>query len=797
MSCPRQAPQELPEDCQGLWREHKSLQALEIELALQSAACGLVYYRAGPDDVVSDDDGDCSRSGDGEAERGAGDVSALDTGARRDTGASGASAHASACAAAGEREAVVVAGHDFGTAQPQLGTLPSEDDSASMCGHESGGDVTGEAGDPGPDMLVAARQVASASARSGAARARRPGSAGRHLRAPGASQPGSAAATPLHSARSGESAGSASSSVGAARDRHDLLAMQDTMGHLVENLMARAVPGAIYSPSGFSTPADTARSVGGSLAGSEDMRHLCGQATGVVDDVVTGVLGACTDRTARSDGSSVATLQAREELVRVEADQSQLVDEVLDGVVDRCQTERTVDTDASGGTARSDASSVATDQAREELANIGGNVSAMLDGVMSGVVQDFPSARSPLHTERGPASARSRTGRGPSRTPRSPHAPGSARSRALVPSARSVRKGTCTPSEVGSDGDRDSAHTGTSEAEALADVTQQSQASLWNSAALRDAGDFATGGVPNRQSPSEQVNVLQEGLIQQHTQPRQHHDTQEGGGGAKPAVDEDADFNVFERHGQHFAAVGSDEALLKRERRLLRGYPLHVCKYKVTFVAAQSRPSTATDAAAPEVSDQVGEGQELTQEWDPVSAAAAAAAGVGRDRIPGSASWKQVKSAIQVSAAFAANWQPPPNRVSPESLADFAQTVRRDLRAILDQVCSEWGQAEPMQTIVHRERSRTLQKLAAQSPQVARLRAGMGPEKTRRMVERAARRQHSAVTRPTFQDMVSWRCHQKLWRRRSKHLLRDGGRTFRQLLSEVCLRQHTSTCLPQ
>ena len=794
MSCPHQAPQELPEDCQGLWREHKSLQALEIELALQSAACGLVYYRAGPDGVVSDDDGDCSRSGDGEAERGAGDVSALDTGARRDTGASGASAHASVRAAAGEGEAVVVAGRDFGTAQPELGTLPSEDHPASMCGHGSGGDVTGEAGDAGSDMLVTARQVASVSARSGAARARRPGSAGRHMRAPGASQPGSAAATPLHSARSGESAESASSSVGAARDRHDLLAMQDTMGHLVENLMARAVPGAIYSPSGFSTPADSARSAGGSLAGSEDMRHLCGQATGVVDDVVTGVLGACTDRTARSDGSSVATLQAREELARVEADQGQLVDEVLDDVVDRCQTERTLDADASGGTARSDASSVATDQAREELANIGGNVSALLDGVMSGVVQGFPSARSPLHTERGPASARSRTGRGPSRTPRSPHVPGSARSRALVPSARSVRTGTCTPSEVGSDGDRDSAHTGTSVAEALADVTQQSQAGLLNSAALRDAGDLATGGVPNRQSPSEHVNVLQEGLIEQHTQPRQHHDTQEGGGGAKPAVDEGADLNVSDRHRQHDAAVGSDEALLKRERRLLRRYSLHVCKYKVTFVAAQSRPSTATDAAAPDVSDQDGEGQELTQEWDPVSAAAAAAAaGVGRDRIPGSAAWKKVKSAIQVSAAFAANWQPPPNRVSPESLADFAQTVRRDLRAILDQVCSEWGQAEPMQTIVHRERSRTLQKLAAQSPQVARLRAGMGPEKTRRMVERAARRQHSAVTRPTFQDMVSWRCHQKLWRRRSKHLLRDGGRTFRQLLSEVRrgLRQHT------
>jgi flagellar biosynthesis GTPase FlhF len=53
-----------------------------------------------------------------------------------------------------------------------------------------------------------------------------------------------------------------------------------------------------------------------------------------------------------------------------------------------------------------------------------------------------------------------------------------------------------------------------------------------------------------------------------------------------------------------------------------------------------------------------------------------------------------------------------------------------------------------------------------------------------RMLDRSAAQRQKGKTRPTFNEAVSWQCHQKLWRRHSKAFFAN-GRLWKQLLSRV------------
>ena len=852
-----EARTDVPEGFQAWWRRRMSLQLLEIQVAMHKAACALVYYRSKAGREEADDDAGGSSSNEEEefaplagsplkqrphtiAGEGGGvgqgegaasllpqrpHTSAVDDGAgpAKVTGdadargggtlarevvsrsLSGLAAVAEDGGNEGEEDAcdapshaveggnfghgrgegwcsgIMLAGRNFGSAE--------SDGSGGDHQQGSGGDVSRRPTSGLQDAVSSRLGSASTSNSIGSAQARqelreldaemqqmvhgvmagvagefpashpssarscssslggasrRPSSANRPMRVRASRTP-SASRTPLGSARSQPgsarsqvSARSSASSVGTQQAREELERLDADVGQLVDSVMSRALP-----TSGASTPAYTGRSGRSSVAGSEDMRRIGAVTGGMVDDVLAGVVGACSSR---SVGSSVATDDARHELLRVADDVDGLLDDVMSQVLGAC-TNRT---------SFSTSSSVGTVQAREELGQIGSNVSNLLDGVLSGVTDSFPSARTP-------ASARSQPSVAASAQP-SP-------SSAVCVGVNSEEKPSRPGSSVGAGGDARSGG-------ALDAVAQQSvdvgTDGLWQDS---DSAYDAEGDRIGREQM--QAEGLRGDSSSSVLTPRGDalaaEGREQGGFSRGPSA-----------HVKEVVVVQeTDEALLKRERRRLRRSE-NVCvrHYAVNFVAAQTRPNTA------------GLGEEtVMEEWDEMAAAAAAdeATGKGRSKILGGASWNKLKSAINVSAAFSSSWEKPPDRVSPESLSEFAETVSKDIEEVLDQVCREWGQAEPMQDIIHKERAVITRQLATQSPPVARLRTGMGPEKTKRMLERAAKQHSKNATRPSFNEIVSWQCHQKLWRRRSKTLVGDGGRPYRQLLSKV--REGSQTIL--
>ena len=84
-------------------------------------------------------------------------------------------------------------------------------------------------------------------------------------------------------------------------------------------------------------------------------------------------------------------------------------------------------------------------------------------------------------------------------------------------------------------------------------------------------------------------------------------------------------------------------------------------------------------------------------------------------------------------------------------------------------------------------------QLAAQSPQGARVRPGMTAAEAQRMLDRSAAQRQKGLTRPTFNEAVSWQCHQKLWRKHSKTFFAN-TRLWKQLLSRVLRGQKYKHC---
>jgi hypothetical protein len=114
--------------------------------------------------------------------------------------------------------------------------------------------------------------------------------------------------------------------------------------------------------------------------GASDVEQLGGR---VMSRTVHSSAASSPAHTRRSVGSStcsVGTVQAREELACVGADMGDFVGDVMSGVLGAC-------TNRSGST-------VSSGQALEELVQLDGNVADLQDDVVSGVVDSFPSTRS-------------------------------------------------------------------------------------------------------------------------------------------------------------------------------------------------------------------------------------------------------------------------------------------------------------------------------------------------------------------------------------------------------------------
>lgn len=527
------------------------------------------------------------------------------------------------------------------------------------------------------------------------------------------------------------------SSVGTQQAREELHRLDSHVGHLVDTVMNRAV-----HPSQASSPALTRRSVGssvgsvGTVQARGEMARLGGDIENMLDDVMDSVMSACTYRS----GSTVASGQAREELAQIHGRASYKVDEVVGDVV------RSFPTARSGASARSAAShpsrpgsasrrgapspsSVGTVEGREVLARINGDMEHKIDDILGGVFEIFPDSSrgstapcTPLGLEMASPGANSLDG-GEGEAPGIPWLPGARQS--------SASESLEVPRVKG----------------------------------VRDDSNFLVPQITDAQTEqrtSPATSSLAAGTLS--LMPQRVLSGSKASSDVKPLV------------AQPEKPVETDEQMFRRERRRLRRSDrVYVRHYEATFVEAQTRPSSAAQE------------EEVTREWDEDAAAAAATAaeGLNKFKLTGQASWKKLKVAVQSAGAFSDSWIGPMQRMSPESLTEFADAVRKDLEDVLDQVCQDGGHAEPLQDIVHKERAREARQLAAQSPQGVRVRPGMGAEKTRQMLEKAAKEQTNGLTRPTFSEMVSWRCHQKLWRKRSKELVGNGGRPAKQLLSKV------------
>ena len=612
-------------------------------------------------------------------------------------------------------------------------------------------DVVGEFPDSRPSTWRSDRSVS----RPGSAGSR-PNSAGRPFRLRNVTRPPSSTASRsalrlnaaqnaayLDSARSMQSAPGTPGSVGTQQARDELQQLDSDVEKLVSRAMSRA-RGSPVPSSTASSPAQTRRSFGSgtgsvdTVQAREELARVGADVGDIVGDVMSGVLGACTNRS----GSTVATEQAREELLQLDGNVANLLDDVVTGVVDSFPSSRSAGasghsrpTSANRHSSRSNTSSVGTVEGREVLARLGGDAADLVDQVLTGVADEFP------HSSRG------------SSAPETPH------------SHRTLPPGHQAQSRLELD-------TGATDDQAHDLHRHASQASSHRSS--RDevgdgVGEQAVTSDPGSRQDAKSSEGQRDGDSVTTTTPQR--------AASGDAVSRQAKLEVVEPEE-------TDAEMLRRERRRLRRSDrVYLRHYEATFVAAQTRPSTAVAA----------QGDVTTGDWDASSAAAAAAdaKGEGRRKLTGQASWKKLKSAVDVSSAFSASWEAPPKRVSPESLAEFASVVRNDLEEVLGQVCNEWGQAEPLQSLIRKECEKDAQQLGAQSPHATRIPAGMSAAKTKRMLEKAAKSQHKSFTRPNFNEMVSWQCHQKLWRSRSKGLVGSGGRSMRQLLSKVREGQQT------
>ena len=531
-------------------------------------------------------------------------------------------------------------------------------------------------------------------------------------------------AASLDSARSLQSAPETPSSVGSQQARDELRQLDLDVEQLVGRVMSRTV-----HSSAASSPAHTRRSVGsstgsvGTVQARDELARVGADMGDFVGDVLSGVLGACTNRS----GSTVASGQAREELLQLDENVADLLDDVVYGVVDSFPSAPSGagrPASALVHSTRSNTSSVGAVEGKRVLAKLGVDAGDLVDQVLLGVSDGYPDSSRRSSAPQTPLSQR-------------PLSPGhEAQSRpesdagATGDEAEELRRHAPLASSHQSPRDNLSGH-GVGEQAADQGSKQGLQALVGDSVATTTPQRAASGSV-----------------VQLHAQ-------------LKVVVPEE-----------------TDAEMLKRERRRLRRSDrVYLRHFEATFVAAQTRPSAEVAA----------QGDERTEDWDASDAAAAAAdsRGEGRRRLTGQASWKKLKSAVEITSVFSANREAPAERVSPESLAEFAAIVRKDLEEVLDQVCNEWGQTEPLQNLIHKECEKEARQMAAQSPHATRVRAGMGPAKTRRMLERAAKSHKSHPTVPTFNELVSWQCHQKLWRRRSKELVGNGGRSMKQLLSKV------------
>jgi hypothetical protein len=590
------------------------------------------------------------------------------------------------------------------------------------------------------------RSGASAS-RPGSASSSRPNSAGRPIRLLNVNHPPSSTTRPLSStaarsplrlsaaqnaacldsARSLHSAPGTPSSVGTQQARDELRQLDSDVEQLVGLVMSRTV-----HSSAASSPAHTRRSVGsstgsvGTVQARDELARMGADMGDFVGDVMSGVLGACTNRS----GSTVASGKAREELLQLDENVADLLDDVVSGVVDSFPSARSGagrhsrPASSIGHSTRSNTGSVGTVEGIRVPARLGGDAGDTVDQVSLGVTDEFlDSSRrsSDLQTQH---------------------------------SQRPLSPGHEAQSRPESD------------AGATGDVAEE----------LRRHASLASSHQPSGN------NLLGHGVGEQAADQGSKKGLQplEGDSVATTNPQRAASGSVVSLMADHKVVVSeeTDAEMLKRERRRLRRSDrVYLRHFEATFVAAQTRPSAEVAA----------QGDERTEEWDAIHAAAAAAdnKGEGRRSLTGQASWKKLKSAVEITSVFSANREAPADRVSPESLAEFAATVRKDLEEVLDQVCNEWGQTEPLQSLIHKECENEARQMAAQSPHATRVRAGMGPAKTRRMLERAAKSHKSHPTIPTFNEMVSWKCHQKLWRKRSKELVGSGGRSMKQLLSKV------------
>ena len=120
-------------------------------------------------------------------------------------------------------------------------------------------------------------------------------------------------------------------------------------------------------------------SVGGGNDDASDVEQLVGR---VISRTVHSSAASSPAHTRGSVGSStgsMGTVQAREELASVVADKGDFVGDVMSGVLGAC-------TNRSGST-------VACGRALEELVQLDGSVADLQDDVVSGVVESFPSTR--------------------------------------------------------------------------------------------------------------------------------------------------------------------------------------------------------------------------------------------------------------------------------------------------------------------------------------------------------------------------------------------------------------------
>jgi len=591
------------------------------------------------------------------------------------------------------------------------------------------------------------------------------------------------------SARSGMSAPGTTSSVGTVQARDELLLLQHDTGDLVDCVLDRAVD----PQSGSSTPACTERSAGssvgslGTLQGRQELAQLGGDAEYMVGDVLNALVGACSNR---SVGSSVATQDAREDLLNIDGNVGSMLDHVVSVVVGSFPSARS---GASGASRPNSAfqrgvatpSSVSTEQGRVELLQLGGQVGNLLDDVVGGVFDTFPPS------SRAPGTHRSLEGLSSEGLSVEGVVDGLSSEGVSILEGVSTLKGVSTLQGL-------STTPGMPQADSI--VNYGVQAHLQTDSRSASPVDLQGSGKvhetpPAASSARSDLETWQHTAVGHVLQESAQDDTlQEQQVGADEQADSTKSgspatvFNTPTTQRISWAADDvndedgvlqeTPDAMFKRERRRLRrSDQVYVRHYEATYVAAQAR--TNTDEA-----EQEGE----VDEWNEISAAAAAAtaaAAVGKRELTGQVSWKKVKQAVEVATAFVSTRDAPPDRVSPESLAHFAAAVRKDLEKVLDQICTEWGQQEPMQDIIHKERASAARHISAQSPQGTRVRPGMGAEKMRRMMDREARKHSSSVTHPTFNEMVSWQCHQKLWRQRSQALVGSGGRSAKQLLSKV------------